>query len=102
MNKNLIFLVVGIFLLMGCTSDTDNSRYEAQLYSCETDTDCVPKPECHPRECINQAYSSDFESPELCTAMFDCNAAYTPENCACVDQQCVNKNIDADCSTERN
>lgn len=90
---------MGVFLLVGCTPKIDDT---ALLYSCETDTDCIPKPACHAQECINSKYMDDFKMPEVCSGFFDCKAAYIPENCACVDQQCVNKNIDTDCSTERN
>jgi hypothetical protein len=62
--------------------------------SCVIDTDCVPLPsECHPRTCINVAFADDYEKPEICTAMFDEQAAYNEEDCICQDNMCVNKNL---------
>ncbi|HHQ45358.1 MAG TPA: hypothetical protein ENN13_04395 [Candidatus Altiarchaeales archaeon] len=62
--------------------------------ACETDADCIPLPsDCHPHVCINLIYRENYESPEVCTMMYDNQAAYTPEDCACVDGQCANKKL---------
>jgi len=63
------------------------------LYSCTRDSDCIPKPGCHPHECINSKYNVKFKMPEACTLMFDCSAAYKQSDCACINQRCVNKNL---------
>jgi len=63
------------------------------LVSCQTDNDCVPLPGCHPRECINKEFESNYEQPEVCTMMFDNEAAYNAEDCICVNEKCENKNL---------
>ncbi|MCX6709623.1 MAG: DUF333 domain-containing protein [Candidatus Woesearchaeota archaeon] len=63
------------------------------IYSCLTDSDCTPKPGCHPKECINTAYSNKFNAPDACTMMFDCSAAYSKADCLCVNNICTNKNL---------
>ena len=65
----------------------------AGLYSCARDSDCVPKPGCHPHECINSAYAGNFTMPDACTMMFDCSAAYKQSDCACINNTCANKNL---------
>ena len=68
-----------------CTDD--------DLVSCETDTDCIPLPsECHPRTCINKMYEGNYVKPEICTMLYDPEAAYNPEDCLCQENKCVNKN----------
>jgi hypothetical protein len=65
----------------------------AELQSCTTDADCIPHPAaCHPTECINRKFEGDFKKPEACTAIFMYEAAYSPEDCACLNNVCVNKN----------
>ena len=64
----------------------------ANLYECEKDLDCIPKPECHPMECINSKYKNSFKMPEMCTMIFMNNAAYSQKDCACVNKKCINKN----------
>lgn len=65
-----------------------------ELSACTIDTDCIPLPsECHPHTCINKIYEKQFVKPEVCTMMFDTTAAYSPNNCACVLNACVNKNL---------
>ncbi|OIO40758.1 hypothetical protein CO154_02305 [Candidatus Pacearchaeota archaeon CG_4_9_14_3_um_filter_31_7] len=60
---------------------------------CEADADCIPLPsECHPLSCINKKFESNYKKPEACTMMFSENAAYKPEDCACEEGACVNKN----------
>ncbi|MDD5182215.1 MAG: hypothetical protein PHC66_03530 [Candidatus Nanoarchaeia archaeon] len=94
MKKLLIFgmLFLAAMIILGCTR-TEGVLDSVDLYSCNADSDCVPKPGCHASECINQEYTNRFMSPEFCTEMFSCSAAYTPEDCACIDSKCVNKNL---------
>jgi hypothetical protein len=68
----------------------------SDLQYCENDTDCVPLPSaCHPRSCINKKQAGSFERPEICTMMFDVEAAYQDSDCACdlENKECYNKNI---------
>ena len=70
----------------GCPSEEE--------FECEVDDDCIPLPsDCHPMLCINKAYESNYEKPEFCTEIFMYEAAYNPEDCLCVDNVCVNKNL---------
>ena len=65
-----------------------------ELSACTADSDCIPLPsECHPMECINKKYESSYVKPEVCTMIFMAEAAYSPEDCACVAGRCVNRNI---------
>jgi putative hemolysin len=88
---------VGICTLSGGTKCEEwafmrNECFEG-IYSCSADADCAPKPGCHPRECINAAYSNKFEAPDACTMIFDCSAAYSKADCLCVNNTCTNKNL---------
>ena len=70
----------------GCPSE--------QEFACETDDDCIPLPsDCHTMICINKEYESNYKKPEICTEIFALEAAYTPEDCLCVENKCVNKNL---------
>ncbi|MBU0535876.1 MAG: hypothetical protein KKE20_02850 [Nanoarchaeota archaeon] len=70
-------------------------KQEIGLNECITDQDCIPKPsDCHATECINKVHEDLFNRPQMCTEMFSCSAAYTPEDCLCQDGECVNKNKD--------
>jgi hypothetical protein len=63
------------------------------IFSCAVDGDCIPLPsECHPLQCINKNFASQFKKPEMCTEMFALNAAYNPEDCLCLKAVCVDKN----------
>ena len=67
---------------------------QEQEFECNSDEDCIPLPsDCHPMICINKEYESDYERPEMCTEIFALEAAYTPEDCLCVENKCVNKNL---------
>jgi len=90
MKKLLVFgiLFVAVMIVLGCTKTET-----VDVYSCSADSDCVPKPGCHASECINKEYTNRFKSPEMCTEMFSCSAAYTPEDCACIESKCVNENL---------
>ena len=94
MKKLLVFgiLFVAVVIVLGCTK-TERIAEPVDLYSCNADSDCVPKPGCHASECINKEYTNRFRSPDACTAMFSCSAAYTPEDCACIENKCVNENL---------
>ncbi|KAL6051047.1 hypothetical protein QOT17_019416 [Balamuthia mandrillaris] len=60
---------------------------------CSSDNDCVPAPVCHPHTCLNRNSVTACSPPEVCTEIFDCQAAYTPEDCLCQDGVCVNRNL---------
>ncbi len=67
--------------------------YEEE-FACETDNDCIPLPsDCHPMFCINNGYESNYKKPEVCTEIFMLEAAYNQEDCVCIENSCVNKNI---------
>jgi hypothetical protein len=83
--KYAILMIIFAMLVSGC-AETPNHA------SCLTDADCVPMPGCHPQECINSAFVRDYEQPEVCTMMFDHTAAYSAEDCICVQGECQNKN----------
>ena len=70
---------------------------ENQLLNCQTNADCVPMPGCHPRECINSQYVGNYPQPDVCTELFDCQAAYKVEDCACQAGICNNINIGNNC-----
>lgn len=67
---------------------------EEDLFSCNEKTECIPFPsECHPRECINKKYEKNYVRPEMCTMMFDPQAAYNLEDCDCIEGKCLNLNL---------
>ena len=92
--KNIIFAIsiLALLLVAGCT--TEGPIVEKSEDFCNTDSDCVPFPECHPMSCINKDFTDNYEKPEICTMMYLEEAAYNPEDCACVDNECINKNKD--------
>lgn len=66
----------------------------SDVQSCQIDQDCIPLPsECHPTSCINKDFEDNFEKPEMCTMIFMYEAAYSPEDCVCQQNVCVNKNL---------
>lgn len=85
----LSLLLLISFLASGCTKDIP---LPGDIYICSADSDCIPKPGCHPMECINLKYESMFKQPEMCTEIFMFSAAYTKEDCACENNLCINKN----------
>jgi hypothetical protein len=88
-----IIALIGLFLVSGCQEEQDNNAPENNS-ECNSDSDCIPLPsDCHPMQCINKKYESEYEKPEFCTKIFMFEAAYNPEDCLCVDNICANKNI---------
>lgn len=85
-------LIIMFVLASGCLNATDQNNKDA--YSCETNNDCIPRPGCHPHECINKGYENLYEHQDFCTELFDCSAAYKQEDCLCIENKCVNKNLD--------
>ena len=83
-----IFLI-GLVVLAGCTSVKDGN--------CYSDSDCVPKPGGHSKECVTLEQSSLYEEQEICTTIFNCRAAYNPSDCLCKDNKCINKNLENKC-----
>jgi len=112
-----ILLIVSIVstLIAGCSKDvilvgpqkshskepptTDNKGNDSttptpqEQQTCESDSDCVPIPSCHPRACIHKNYQDRYKKPDMCTELFDCSAAYSAEDCLCVDGTCRNQNL---------
>jgi hypothetical protein len=60
---------------------------------CTLDDECVPVPMCHPRQCITSYFAENFEQMDECTEVFFDDAAYTAEDCVCMQNKCINKNI---------
>jgi hypothetical protein len=88
----IIPLLLALVFILGC-SQLGISPSQKELYSCKADSDCVPKPGCHPLECINQRYQGLFKKPGVCTEIFMLQAAYSKEDCACIGGSCINKNL---------
>ena len=95
MKKMFVLTLILSVFLFACIEKGDfgPEKFEPIVDLCETDNDCVPLPGCHPRECINIAYEGDYEQPEVCTMMFDNEAAYNAEDCVCVNRKCENSNL---------
>jgi len=74
------------------TKKCDIGKTEGRVSLCNTNEDCIPLPSCHPLDCINNGYATDYQKPDVCTEIFLSNAAYLPEDCICVNRACVNKN----------
>lgn len=76
-------------------NDSQNlDNLDNELLVCEVDGDCIPLPsDCHPMECINSKFESEYIRPEFCTEVFMLEAAYKPEDCICKDNVCTNKNL---------
>lgn len=65
--------------------------------ACNTDADCVPDPtQCHPHTCMTTTEATGKVKPEMCTMMFDTQAAYSSADCTCNLGICKNKNIPED------
>ena len=78
------------------TEPLDNNttdKNSAEIYACQAPAECVPMPGCHPTECINKEYESLFTQPEFCTMEYRYDAAYSPEDCSCENNVCVNLNL---------
>lgn len=73
----------------------ENEQIDLSAYqSCQVLDDCIPLPsECHPTSCINKEFEGSFKRPEMCTMIFMVEAAYSPEDCSCIQNICVNKNL---------
>jgi hypothetical protein len=100
-----LYLILGIALLImisGCTpqnNETQNSTPTTNptqsISACSTDADCIPLPsDCHATKCINKKFEANYQKPEVCTMMFAVEAAYSAEDCACVESKCVNVNAE--------
>lgn len=67
---------------------------EGKKIACNTDADCVPDPtQCHPHTCMTTTEAEGKTKPEMCTMMFDTQAAYSAADCTCDLGICKNKNI---------
>lgn len=116
--KNLILTKTDVLRCPYCwlytfTFNKDNSGYIAKITAiegniatgtinmiddeainyCTNNSDCIPDPsKCHPKDCINNAYKDQFLKAEVCTTLFDTEAAYQKEDCLCINNQCTNNN----------
>jgi len=90
----IAIIIVLIFLVIGYNVGEDEEiNLSHELVHCEIDDECIPNPsECHPSTCINKNFAEDLKKPEVCTELFDINAAYTPKDCVCGSSSCENKN----------
>ncbi len=91
----VVFIILLVFLFNKPAVDSIDPWLQNYSDSCKIDDDCIPLPsDCHPRYCINKQYENMYEKPDGCTKLFDYQAAYSPEDCACQENICVNKNLD--------
>jgi hypothetical protein len=89
MLKNLwIICLLCAMTLAGCNSGTP-----IEQFACNSDANCIPQPICHPTSCINRAFDAEYSKTLACTAIFMIEAAYSPEDCVCIENKCVNKNL---------
>ena len=65
---------------------------------CAINSDCIPTPDCHPKNCINKDFAKEYTKPSVCTDLVSCQAAYKKSDCACENGLCINLNQDKDCS----
>ena len=92
--KILIGLITLSLLLIGCMGPAfpEEGTTQPQIKTCEQSEECIPVPGCHPSKCINMEYKDNFKEPEMCTLQFEIQAAYSNEDCICLDNTCTNKN----------
>ncbi len=81
-------ILFGLLVVIGCSEHP-----VLDIKQCTSDLLCVPKPGCHPMECINSDFIDQFEQPDFCTEEFRFDAAYNADDCLCTDGMCVNKNL---------
>ena len=86
-----IFLIIlpfiTILILSGCGEETDN------MFTCETDADCIPMPSCHPTQCIERTHESEFSMPAGCPETYIYTSAYEDKDCICNNGKCDNINL---------
>jgi hypothetical protein len=87
-----LFIILAILpaILAGCAGIGGTAGNA--LYQCKADTDCAPRPECHPLECINEKYIDAAQRPKACTLVEIPEAAYSKGDCACSKGLCINRN----------
>ncbi len=61
-----------------------------QFY-CNATAECTPKPECHPKECINKEYAVNYVKPAECPLPYYVDRAYSNSDCECINHKCTNK-----------
>lgn len=61
-----------------------------QFY-CNATAECTPKPECHPKECINKEYAVNYVKPAECPLPYYADRAYATSDCECINHKCTNK-----------
>ncbi|KAL6073943.1 hypothetical protein QOT17_004636 [Balamuthia mandrillaris] len=89
----VIALVAVMLFLVGAALAGSGGGGDVCALSCRRDSDCVPAPVCHPRECLNRRLVRGCDRPEACTLIFDPQAAYENDDCACQMGTCVNLNL---------
>lgn len=99
--KPILFIfgiaIIVFILTFGCISAPPPASHGTQppdyIAYCTSDSDCIPQPGCHPHYCINKNYEFVYTKPQMCTTLYDCQAAYSPENCACQNHACINNKL---------
>ncbi|MCA9478166.1 MAG: hypothetical protein KC535_03410 [Nanoarchaeota archaeon] len=100
--RGVLLIVLVMVVLSACSqivppADTTKIPSDNELSSCVVDEDCIPLPsQCHPTRCINKAYEDSFQKPDVCTEIYLLTAAYSPKDCACENQVCINLNAQKD------
>ena len=95
----LIFIVIGFAIVyinntVNFYEKPEEVKPTEEMAFCDVPTDCIPLPsECHTKICINKQYEDKFTKVEICTELFDYQAAYNPEDCVCQINLCTNKNF---------
>lgn len=64
----------------------------AEQKVCAANADCIPLPACHPLECINKQFASQYTKPATCSAGLVGRAAEQPTDCECNAGSCKNIN----------
>ncbi|MBN1645456.1 hypothetical protein JW868_00275 [Candidatus Woesearchaeota archaeon] len=88
----LMLVIASVFasvLLTGCKVTEIN----ADASYCEKDSDCVPEPVCHPQNCVNKESIKQPNPALACTLQYEALAAYSAEDCMCLDNKCTNKKV---------
>lgn len=58
---------------------------------CDATADCVPKPICHPLDCINKKFEGNYTMPASCPLPYYVDRAYKVDDCECINNKCTNK-----------
>ncbi len=72
--------------------DVAQAEVPEEQKKCVVNADCMPKPECHPLECINKQFASQYTKPATCSAGLFARAAESISDCSCNNGLCKNDN----------